>query len=159
MSVHYFEMLDPTQLSPATSIKTVDVREVNPPDGSVNQCFYLKVGRDWAWRERADWTLEKWQKTVSDLNIVTLALYHGGDEIGYSEIRTRDGDVEILNFGLLPDFIGQDLGGVALFVVVDYAWKQLSAHRVWLHTCDRDHPNAINNYKRRGFVWYKTEED
>lgn len=159
MAVHYFEMRDSAELRPATSTRKVEVRLVDPPDGSVNQRFYLNVGRDWSWRERADWPLDKWQETVSDRSIVTLTLHRGEHEVGYSEIRAYDGDIEILNFGLLPEFVGQGLGGVALVVVVRYAWEQLNADHVWLHTCDRDHPNAINNYKRRGFVWFKTVAD
>ncbi len=159
MAVHYFEMRALGELIPASSPKIVDVQEVVPADGSVNQRFYLKVGRDWDWRDRAGWTLEQWQETVGDFAIVTLTLHHQNQEIGYSEIRVQEADIEILNFGLIPECVGQGLGGPALVAVVRYTWDQLRAQRVWLHTCDRDHPNAINNYKRRGFAWYKTVEE
>jgi|MDTC01.3.fsa_nt_gb ribosomal protein S18 acetylase RimI-like enzyme len=159
MAVHYFQMLAQDELIPANSTKVVTTRHVVPPDGAVNQRFYLEVGRDWDWRDRAGWTLQQWQEAVSDWTIITLTLHHEDQEIGYSEICTREGDIEILNFGLIPECVSQGLGGPALVAVVRHAWDQLNAKRVWLHTCDRDHPNAINNYRRRGFLWYETIDD
>lgn len=159
MPVHYFEMKDAEALRPCTSTKAVALREILPADGSVNRHYYLNVGRDWQWRDRAGWTLEEWQEAASAIGIVTLELQHEDRGIGYSEIRAQGHDIEILNFGLIPDSVGQGLGGPALVAVVSYCWDTLQAERVWLHTCDRDHPNAINNYKRRGFEWFKTEED
>jgi hypothetical protein len=29
---------------------------------------------------------------------------------------------------------------------------------VWVHTCNRDHPQALANYQARGMVIYKVEE-
>jgi hypothetical protein len=40
---------------------------------------------------------------------------------------------------------------------VKSAWAIPSTDRVWLHTCSLDHPSALNNYQRRGFKVYKTE--
>jgi hypothetical protein len=30
--------------------------------------------------------------------------------------------------------------------------------RVWLHTCNRDHPEALANYQARGMIVYSVEE-
>jgi hypothetical protein len=30
--------------------------------------------------------------------------------------------------------------------------------RLWVHTCNRDHPQALANYKARGMVVYRIEE-
>ena len=38
----------------------------------------------------------------------------------------------------------------------DEAWA-LGASRVWLHTCTLDSPNALPNYKARGFDEYRRE--
>ena len=78
-----------------------------------------------------------------------------GTPAGYFEIEKRpEGDVEIKNFGLLPAFIGQGLGGRLLTVERAWAW---GATRVWLHTCTHDHPHALHNYVARGFRVCKTE--
>jgi GNAT superfamily N-acetyltransferase len=72
-----------------------------------------------------------------------------------------DGQVEITTFGLLPEFVGRGLGGHALTLAIRQAWQvgALDAEpvrRVWLHTSTLDHPNALPNYRRRGFRPFKT---
>jgi len=59
----------------------------------------------------------------------------------------------------LPDFIGRGLGGALLTSAIEnaLAWAPPPS-RVWVHTCNRDHPNALNNYQAKGFKIYKTEE-
>jgi GNAT superfamily N-acetyltransferase len=69
------------------------------------------------------------------------------------------GEVEVDTFGLLPDHIGQGMGGHFLTVGVRLAWAVAPAvSRVWLHTCSRDHGHALPNYERRGFRRYQLEE-
>ena len=67
-------------------------------------------------------------------------------------------EVEIETFGLLPEFTGKNLGGYALTLTIERAWRLTpSVRRVWLHTSSLDHPHALPNYHRRGFHTYKTE--
>ena len=61
---------------------------------------------------------------------------------------------EIAYFGLLPKFIGKGLGGGFLSYAVEKAWE-FKKKRIWVHTCNYDHPNALKNYKARGFEIYK----
>src|SRR5437588_207303 len=90
---------------------------------------------------------------------------------GYYELRRnhapsapsyRDeykGEVEIAYFGLLPDFIGRGLGSALLTSAIENAWAWApTPSRVWVHTCNRDHPNALYNYQAGGFKIYKIEE-
>jgi GNAT superfamily N-acetyltransferase len=72
------------------------------------------------------------------------------------------GDVEILTFGLVPEFIGQGHGGPVLTESVRLAWSTPpldtdGVRRVWLHTSSLDHPHARANYERRGFRPFRTE--
>ena len=48
------------------------------------------------------------------------------------------------------------LGGWALTEAVRRGWD-MGAGRVWVHTCDLDHPGALANYLARGFTVFKTE--
>ncbi len=81
---------------------------------------------------------------------------------GYFELCEHDdGAVEIVYFGLLPDFIGRGWGKYLLTGATQAAWG-LGPSRVWLHTCTLDHPAALPNYLRRGFravreEWYAVE--
>ena len=51
----------------------------------------------------------------------------------------------------LPAFIGRGFGGSVLAAGVEQAWQWPGARRVWVHTCNFDHPNALANYRARGF--------
>jgi len=68
-----------------------------------------------------------------------------------------DGNVEITTFGLVPEFVGRGIGGYALTLAVRLAWRLPGARRVWLHTSSKDHPNALPNYRARGFEPFHVE--
>jgi GNAT superfamily N-acetyltransferase len=53
-----------------------------------------------------------------------------------------EGEVEITQFGLMPEFIGQGLGKFFLRWAIDRAWDY-APKRLWLHTCTLDHPVAL----------------
>jgi GNAT superfamily N-acetyltransferase len=77
--------------------------------------------------------------------------------VGYFELEQQtQGNVEVAYFGLLPQFVGKGLGGQLLTAAVSRAWE-LGARRVWVHTCDLDHPRALENYQARGFRVFKVE--
>lgn len=82
-----------------------------------------------------------------------------GEPVGIAAYDVHPGEeVEIETFGLLPEFTGKNLGGYALTLTVERAWRLApSVRRVWLHTSSLDHPHALPNYHRRGFHTYKTE--
>jgi GNAT superfamily N-acetyltransferase len=70
--------------------------------------------------------------------------------------------VEIVVFGLVPEFVGRGFGSHLLTVGTRLAWAAehpdtAPTRRVWLHTSSRDHPNARPNYERRGFRAFRTE--
>ena len=133
--------------------------------------MYIAVGETWKWIDKRPWTNERWNKYASAPNLRTFAAYYDNALAGYYELRRSDmpstsshrggsdGEVEIAYFGLLPDFIGRGLGGTLLRSAIKSAWTwEPKPSRVWVHTCNRDHPNALNNYQARGFKIYKIEE-
>jgi GNAT superfamily N-acetyltransferase len=95
--------------------------------------------------------------------LCTFAGYHDDALAGYYELRQDDdGGVEIAYFGLLPEFIGRGLGGALLTSAIEVAWSPrggIVPTRVWVHTCNRDHPQALANYQARGMIVYKVEEE
>ena len=70
--------------------------------------------------------------------------------------RRKEGDIEIVQFGLIRDFIGQGLGKYFLQWTIDKAWSY-RPRRFWLHTCTLDHPAALPSYLKAGFEVYKEE--
>jgi len=64
-------------------------------------------------------------------------------------------DVSLRPSGFV-DFIGQGLGKWFLQWTIDKAWSD-GPKRFWLHTCTLDHPAALPNYSKAGFVLFKQE--
>jgi len=138
-----------------------EVRELKAADWKFNREMYFKVGESWRWIDKRPWTDEQWKAYASNPNLRTFAGYFENRLAGYYELhRDADTGIEIAYFGLLPKFIGCGLGGVLLTSAIENAWNWSSTPtRVWVHTCNRDHPNALANYKARGFRVYKIERE
>jgi len=147
------------------------VREFKEPNWIFNRDMYIAVGETWKWIDKRPWTDEQLNEYASDPNLRTFAAYYDHALAGYYELRRSDasstpsqrdeheGEVEIAYFGLLPDFIGRGLGCALLTSAIENAWAWApTPSRVWVHTCNRDHPNALNNYQASGFKVYNVEE-
>ena len=159
MKTYYLQMNSPDDLVPASPIRGLCLRPIDPPDAAVNERFYKGVGEAWNWTACAGWSVRRWESYLADNPVSTVVLVMDGEDIGYGELINREGDVEILSFGLLGPYLDRGLGGPSLELVTRYAWTLGGVHHVWLHTCDEDHPNALPNYQRRGFTLYETRED
>jgi GNAT superfamily N-acetyltransferase len=81
-------------------------------------------------------------------------LWVEGVPAGYAELDRREApDTELAYFGLLPEFIGRGLGRYLLDWAIRHAWRA-RPRRIWVHTCDFDHPRAIAVYRKSGFRVY-----
>ena len=134
----------------------LQVQELTERDWKFNREMYFKVGEQWKWIDKRPWTDEQWQNWANDPNLRTFAGYCENEVAGYYELRRDEAGIEIAYFGLLPEFIGRGLGGAFLTCAIENAWAwPPTPSRVWVHTCNRDHPNALANYEARGFKIYK----
>jgi len=172
----YLEMRSPEKLRPKRCADArFQVREQKEPNWVFNRDLYFAVGEQWQWIDKRPWTDEQWKEYAAAPELRTFAAYYDDELAGYYELRResepdppsprlrrdRQGEVEIAYFGLLPDFIGCGLGGALLTSAIEEAWSRrggIAPIRVWVHTCSRDHPQALANYQARGMVVYKIEE-
>lgn len=135
----------------------VDITLQQPPDPQLNRHLYNTVGGDWLWIDRLPWTDDEWHGYANQPNLETWIARVQGEFAGYFELLAgSDSSVEIVQFGVVPGFIGRGLGGHLLTAAVERGWET-GASRVWLHTSSRDHPNAQANYQARGFLVFKRE--
>jgi GNAT superfamily N-acetyltransferase len=119
--------------------------------------LYREVGARWHWHDRNAWSDEQVAEHLARPAITVWECMVGEETAGFFELERRDdGSVEISYFGLLASFIGRGIGKTMLTRAADEAWA-LGAARVWLHTCTLDSPNALPNYKARGFREFKQE--
>lgn len=126
------------------------VREAVQRQWQLNRSLYLLVGEPWAWVDKKTWSEQQWESFVACEQLRTFVASYRGSTAGYYELRRDDAQaVEILYFGLLPEFIGRGFGGALLTDAIRRAWDW-DARRVWVHTCSLDHPAAVKNYEARG---------
>jgi GNAT superfamily N-acetyltransferase len=148
----YLEMWARSALRPLYCERgDLEIVQITTPQPEFNRFLYTAVGGDWYWLDRLVWTYQQWLDWLDRPEVETWVAYVAGAPAGYFELEAQtDGAVELVYFGLLPQFIGQRLGGHLLTVAVERAWE-MEARRVWLHTCTLDHPRALANYCARGF--------
>jgi ribosomal protein S18 acetylase RimI-like enzyme len=116
--------------------------------------LYETVGTPWLWYERRlldDTTLAT---QITKPTTEVFVLYVGGVPAGYFELDgAAASETELCYFGLIPEFIGRGLGPFLLRAAIDQAWLR-PISRLWVHTRSFDHPRALGNYQRAGFVVY-----
>ncbi len=157
-TVTYLEMRAPPQ-RPArpTPMKRLAILRAEPPTVSFYRYLYERIGALWNWTERRLLDDEALAAIIGDERVEIYVLYVAGVPAGYAELDRRiEGEVEIAYFGLLPEFVGRGLGAYFLDWAVAAAWTR-GPERVWLHTCDLDHPRALSVYQRAGFVPYRQQ--
>ena len=159
--ITYLEMTErPTSPTPARPAQKIALLRAENPPVSYYQYLYREVGRDWLWWERLSMSDSDLAAIIQDEKVEIYTLFVGGVPAGYGELDRRNSpDIELAYFGLMPAFIGQGLGGYFLRWMIDQAWTY-DPKRLFVHTCTEDHPAAIHNYQRHGFVPYDqiTEE-
>ncbi|WP_082598385.1 MULTISPECIES: GNAT family N-acetyltransferase [unclassified Kitasatospora] len=161
-TVTYLEMNDPDDLRPGRAVPALSLHRV---DGTLPllHAALARIGGAYGWgsatRSAQGWRELTLAHPLRQFWLISL----GSTTAGVAVMEPQpDGDVEIVTFGLLPEYIGRGLGGPALTLTVRQAWASEAVeadavHRVWLHTRSRDHPNALRNYRRRGLRVYRTE--
>jgi len=160
VTTYFLEMRAPDELRPARAqVARLEIRQAHMPAPELNRFLYTAVGGDWFWVDRLGWSYVRWFEYLNRPELETWVAYLCGTPAGYFELERQAGDeVELAYFGLLPQFIGQGIGGLLLTRAIERAWEW-GARRVWLHTCTLDGPAALDNYLARGFRVYKEETE
>ncbi|REJ67482.1 MAG: GNAT family N-acetyltransferase [Planctomycetota bacterium] len=113
--------------------------------------LYNAVGAKWKWIDRDLLSDEELAETIQDERVEVYVLRVDGEPAGYGELDRRQGDeIELAYFGLLGKYTGRGLGKFLLNWLVLRAWAY-SPSRLWLHTCELDHPAARPLYQQAGF--------
>jgi GNAT superfamily N-acetyltransferase len=152
----YLEMLAPP-VRPETvppAPQDAVVEKLSFPTRDEYLYFYRSVGDDLGWVDRRLMPPETLQHILQDPGTEVYVLRVEGEPAGFAELdRRHTGQIELVYFGLFPQFIGRGLGRYLLDWIIDRAWSYHPI-RLWVHTCDLDHPAALPNYQRAGFTVY-----
>ena len=152
--ITYLEMTAPVPATRPWPEGDFRIERLVRPSVRFYRYLYDAVGADWLWLEpkfAPDGVLEA---ELHDPRVEVHLLTDGGVPAGYGELdRRRAGEVKIEYFGLVPEAIGRGLGRWFLEQITARAWRSAPL-RVWVHTCDLDHPRALANYEACGFRIY-----
>src|SRR6185312_5388325 len=142
------------------------VPRVHPPPGklaliraeacsvSFYRYLYAAVGEKWLWYVRREWDDRRLAALLEKPTTEIFVLHVGGVPAGYFELNAAEPrETELSYFGLIQEFIGRGLGQFLLQQAVDRAWSR-PLDRLRVNTCTFDHPRALPNYQRAGFVVY-----
>jgi GNAT superfamily N-acetyltransferase len=122
--------------------------------------LYRRVGEPLRWDQRLRMPETELAALLDggSLNIYVLRNVHG-HALGFCEFdRSAFPEIELKNFGLIPEAQGGGLGPWLLLVALWEEWKS-SPRRIWLHTDNWDHPAAIRVYERAGFRVYVVRDE
>lgn len=128
-----------------------------PVDRDAYRTLFRRIGQPWLWRGRLvmdDATLAA--RLDAATTEVHIANRRDGTAVGLIELDFAEtGTCELAYFGLAPEMTGHGHGNWLMAHALRLAWKsegREGVSRVWVHTCDLDHPGALGFYQRHGFV-------
>ena len=157
VTVYYLEMHAATGRGVPAPRDGLAVEHVVSPTVPYYRSLYDAVGRDYKWLSRRKMSDEALAAIIGDPRDELHVLQVAGTPAGFAELdRRQPHEIELVQFGLMPEFIGQGLGKWFLQWTIDKAWSY-APDRFWLHTCSLDHEAALPNYTRAGFALYHQE--
>lgn len=157
VKIYYLEMLSPPGRTVPPARDGLTVVHAKKPTVAYYRSLYDSVGGPYHWLSRRKITDADLASLIHDPLMENHVLHVDGVPAGFAELDRRiEGEIELVQFGLMPEFIGQGLGKYFLNWTIDKAWSY-NPKRFWLHTCTLDHKAALPNYLKAGFVVSKEE--
>jgi GNAT superfamily N-acetyltransferase len=157
VKVFYLEMFARPAKSLPSAREDVSVIHVPRPSVAYYRALYNGVGKEYYWHSRGTLPDTELESIIQDPREEMHVVHVAGQPAGFAELdRRQNSEIELVQFGLLPAYIGQGLGRYFLHWTVEKAWSY-GPRRFWLHTCTLDHPTALPNYLKAGFKMYKEE--
>jgi GNAT superfamily N-acetyltransferase len=114
--------------------------------------LFRTVGAPWLWFSRLRMPRETLEALLGDTDVEAYAVCDGSQDIGLLELDFRaPAECELAFFGLVADRVGQGVGRWLMGEALTRAWHR-PIHRLHVHTCTLDHPQALAFYQRAGFI-------
>ncbi len=120
------------------------------------QALFRAVGERWLWAGNIAKSPEEIAVMLDVPGMETWVVAGQPGDLGLLQLETTaERGAELVYFGVVPEAIGMGLGRWLIEVAIARAFAK-PAHRLWLHTCNFDHPDALAFYRRAGFRIYAT---
>ena len=133
-------------------------RRLGPDDAALYHALYRAVGTPWLWAGMLGKSEADLANYLARDSGQTLVACDNGKPSGVLDLETTYDNntlvsVEVVNLGLIPSAMGKGAGAWLMAHAVHTA-AAMGANRLWLHTCNFDHPGALAFYQRQGFKVY-----
>ncbi|MGB6306955.1 MAG: GNAT family N-acetyltransferase [Steroidobacteraceae bacterium] len=114
--------------------------------------LYRRVGEPLRWDQRLRMPRSQLRLLLESGELAIYVLRNSqGDALGLCEFSRADfPQIELKNFGLIPEAYGQGLGPWLLGIALEFEWQR-GPSRIWLHTDTWDHSAAVPVYQKAGF--------
>jgi GNAT superfamily N-acetyltransferase len=123
-----------------------------PRDPDIYRALFRRVGEQWLWSGRLRLSDAQFDALLRDPDIEIHALVENGERTGLMELDFRTpGECELAYLGVTPDAIGKGAGRFLMNEAVSRAFAR-PIERLFVHTCNFDHPGAVEFYRRSGFT-------
>ena len=157
-TVTFLEMhKKPLALHVAPPLRNYALLRAEKPPLHFYRYLYHMIGRDYAWVNRKRMSDAELSEIIHHELIEIYVLYAGGVPAGYFELDFRDAqNVDLVFFGLMPEFSGIGLSRFLLSQAIALAWRG-ETKRLQVQTCTLDHPRALPLYQRMGFEPFAQE--
>ncbi len=150
--VTLLEMTARAETRPVPAPDGWTLTRITRPDRDWYRALFHKVGQDWLWYGRAILSDAALDEILNDPKLHVYTLRQDDVDGGLMELDFRtDGACELAYFGLTPDLIGSGAGRYLMNAAIDKAWDADIA-RFHVRTCTLDSPQALDFYRRSGFV-------
>jgi GNAT superfamily N-acetyltransferase len=150
-------MTDPGQLRAAPEVPGLVLDEVGSSAAPTLRQLYIDIWRPLGGGGRRAWTPDRWAEELADPSIRAWLASMDGTPIGFAGLEWQpDGNVGIVEIGVVPSAQGKGIGADLLTRCTRLAWQTADAHgratsRIWIWTIPDEHPHTISNYLSRGF--------
>lgn len=152
------EMLaPPAPRGPQKSALKLD-RWPAPVDRDRYRALFRQIGENWLWQGRLVMDDTQLAATLdAPTTEVHVATRRDGVAVGLLELDFAvPGTCELAYFGLVPGMTGHGHGRWLMAHAMRLGWRP-GVTRVWVHTCDLDHPAALGFYIAQGFVPFRRD--
>ncbi|MGX9355149.1 GNAT family N-acetyltransferase [Roseobacteraceae bacterium S113] len=119
--------------------------------------LFLRIGAPWLWWSRLEWSDARLAAHLAQGNVRVWSVEKNGVHEGLLELDfSDDGSCELAFFGLTDQLIGTGTGRALMSVALDEAFARPITKLV-IHTCTLDSPQALQFYRKAGFVPVRQE--
>jgi GNAT superfamily N-acetyltransferase len=134
------------------------LRRLLTEDAALYRQLYRMIGTPWLWAGMLSKSEADMAAYLTRDSGMSFAVFNDGEPAGILDLEVSaanesENGVEVVNFGFIPEITGKGAGAWLMSEAVRIAAEQ-GAKRLWLHTCNFDHPRAVAFYQREGFRIY-----